>query len=119
VLLSLQEAAKGVEGDRHLAIVGDEALLSELPKGSWIGGTTPYFQAEGGCTVTIANSLWIGVTDPQSISMNNNAKMSRGGARSAYNGFSGVRLWCCIGSVRDQRRLTQFLRCRIRSWAAL
>jgi hypothetical protein len=52
VLLSLQETAKSIEGGRHLAIAGDEALLRELPRGSWIGGTTPYFMTEGGCTVT-------------------------------------------------------------------
>jgi len=51
MLLSLQETAKSIEGGRHLAIAGDEALLSKLPKGSWIGGTTPYFMAEDGCTV--------------------------------------------------------------------
>lgn len=48
-LLSLTEAvARIVAGDR-MVVSGEEALLRELPKGEWIGGTIPYFvNADGG-----------------------------------------------------------------------
>jgi len=52
MLLSLQEATKMIEGGRRLAIAGDEGLLSKLPRGNWIGGTTPYFMAQDGCTIS-------------------------------------------------------------------
>jgi hypothetical protein len=52
MLLSLQETARLIESGRHLAMAGDEGLLSRLPKGSWIGGTTPYFMAHDGCCVS-------------------------------------------------------------------
>jgi hypothetical protein len=52
MLLSLQETAKSIESGRRLAIAGDESLLSKLPRGNWIGGTTPYFMLEDGCTVS-------------------------------------------------------------------
>jgi hypothetical protein len=52
MLLSLQETVKSIESGRHLTVAGDEGLLSKLPRGSWIGGTTPYFMAQDGGTVT-------------------------------------------------------------------
>jgi hypothetical protein len=51
MLLTPQEASNLIEIGRHLAVAGDEGLLSKLPKGSWMGGTTPYFMAQDGCTV--------------------------------------------------------------------
>ncbi|MDR2560209.1 MAG: hypothetical protein LBC63_00340 [Holophagales bacterium] len=52
MLMSIQDASKLIEGGRRLAIAGDEALLSKLPKGNWIGGTTSYFMTDGGGVVT-------------------------------------------------------------------
>jgi hypothetical protein len=41
--------AKFIESGKRLLVAGDEALLSSLPRGSWVGGTIPYFMAsEGG-----------------------------------------------------------------------
>ena len=52
MLMSLQETAKTIESGRYLIIAGDEKLLSSLPKGNWIGGTTPYFMAPEGGKIT-------------------------------------------------------------------
>jgi hypothetical protein len=38
-----------MHGER-LLLAGEEALLKQLPKGQWIGGTIPYFMAESGGT---------------------------------------------------------------------
>lgn len=48
-LISLQEAAALIAEGRPLMFAADEALLRQLPKGRWVGGTIPYFMsAEGG-----------------------------------------------------------------------
>lgn len=45
-------AAQLIHAGRPCCVAGDEALLRQLPRGRWIGGTIPYFMAEGGglCT---------------------------------------------------------------------
>lgn len=48
-LLNVSTAAELILGGRVLAIFGDEALLASLPKGNWIGGTTPYFYLKNEC----------------------------------------------------------------------
>lgn len=50
-LLAGEEVAALIRGGEPLLLAGDERPLRELPRGSWIGGTTPYFLAEGGGTV--------------------------------------------------------------------
>lgn len=47
-LLNLTETAALIATDRFLSIAADEALLRELPRGNWIGGTTPYFLGQNG-----------------------------------------------------------------------
>jgi hypothetical protein len=48
-LHTLDSAAGLILSGRPLLLAGDEALLSALPKGNWIGGTIPYFMTpEGG-----------------------------------------------------------------------
>ena len=38
-----------IESGKRLLVAGDETLLGSLPRGSWVGGTIPYFMAsEGG-----------------------------------------------------------------------
>ena len=51
-MLSLHDTTVIIGNGRRLAVAGDEALLSRLPKGDWIGGTIPYFMAEEGGRVT-------------------------------------------------------------------
>lgn len=43
VLHSVKETAEMIANGKTLLLAGDEGLLSQLPKGKWIGGTIPYF----------------------------------------------------------------------------
>jgi len=52
MLKSVQAAAEDIRAGKYLALAGDEALLSQLPKGTWIGGTIPYFMDKQGGTVS-------------------------------------------------------------------
>jgi hypothetical protein len=45
---SINEVKEMIAAGKLLLLAGDEAGLRELPKGSWIGGTVPYFMAEQG-----------------------------------------------------------------------
>jgi hypothetical protein len=48
-LMTTAQAAELILSGRPLLLAGDEELLRALPRGSWIGGTIPYFMtAEGG-----------------------------------------------------------------------
>lgn len=48
-LYDIDAAKRMIASGRHLLIAGDEAVLSALPQGSWIGGTIPYFMTlQGG-----------------------------------------------------------------------
>jgi hypothetical protein len=47
-LLSLEETKKLILKNKILSIAGVEKLLSQLPIGSWIGGSTPYLMSEKG-----------------------------------------------------------------------
>jgi hypothetical protein len=43
VLLTLPEATEAIQNGKRLLLAADEEILSALPSGSWVGGTTPYF----------------------------------------------------------------------------
>lgn len=48
-LMNPAQAAEIIRSGRPLLLAGDEELLRALPRGSWIGGTIPYFMTpEGG-----------------------------------------------------------------------
>lgn len=49
-LVDLAEARALIEAGATLAVAGDAELLAQLPKGNWIGGSTPYFMADDGGT---------------------------------------------------------------------
>lgn len=48
MLITLDEAISLINEGRILHIAADDSLLKKLPKGKWIGGTTPYFMSEEG-----------------------------------------------------------------------
>jgi hypothetical protein len=50
-LQSVDEVSAAILRGEPLLLAGDERVLRQLPRGDWIGGTTPYFQAEAGCLV--------------------------------------------------------------------
>ncbi|MBN2694875.1 hypothetical protein JXR93_09455 [bacterium] len=47
-MYSVQEVKEKIEKGIPLILAGDENLLSQLPKGNWIGGTIPYFMGDDG-----------------------------------------------------------------------
>jgi hypothetical protein len=47
-LMTVQEASDLILNGKKLLIAGDEVLLEKLPRGEWIGGTSPYFMSEDG-----------------------------------------------------------------------
>jgi len=52
-LCSVEQVAARIRSGAALVLAGEGALLSQLPKGNWIGGTIPYFMAvTGGCLCT-------------------------------------------------------------------
>jgi hypothetical protein len=52
MLKTLEEASSLISQGKLLHISGTEALLRQLPKGNWIGGSTEYFVEENGGQVT-------------------------------------------------------------------
>ncbi|MDR2592457.1 MAG: hypothetical protein LBC59_06600 [Chitinispirillales bacterium] len=52
MLMTFDETSKKISGGELLHIAGTEELLRKLPKGNWIGGSTEYFMAKEGGTVS-------------------------------------------------------------------
>ncbi|MEJ2640082.1 MAG: hypothetical protein P8010_10940 [Desulfosarcinaceae bacterium] len=51
-MFSINDVKDMITAGKRLLLAGDEAALRELPNGSWIGGTIPYFMAEQGGVCT-------------------------------------------------------------------
>ncbi|WCL82389.1 hypothetical protein PPO43_04655 [Saprospira sp. CCB-QB6] len=47
-LISPERCAQWISEGRTLIVAADAALLQQLPKGNWIGGSIPYFMSEEG-----------------------------------------------------------------------
>ena len=45
---TVEQVSQRILKGEYLMLAGDEAVLKQLPKGNWIGGTTPYFMGEHG-----------------------------------------------------------------------
>ena len=43
---TVETVSKLINEGKLLSLAGDEKVLSQLPKGNWIAGTTPYFITE-------------------------------------------------------------------------
>ena len=52
MLKTLEETIELINEGKIMHIAADETMLSKLPKGRWIGGTTPYIISEEGGLVT-------------------------------------------------------------------
>jgi hypothetical protein len=50
-LISVREASELIATGRPMLIAGEASRLAQLPKGQWIGGTTPYFMTRSGGVV--------------------------------------------------------------------
>lgn len=62
MLLDFNETVRLIEEGKILHIGGDEKLLSALPRGKWIGGTTPYFMTDTGSEFT-KDMLFVDILD--------------------------------------------------------
>ncbi len=51
-LMTVEAAAALIRSGRPMTIAGSEALLKQLPRGRWIGGTIPYFMSKDGGLLT-------------------------------------------------------------------
>jgi len=58
-LVSLELAASLIACGARLSIAGREEALRQLPKGQWIGGTTPYFMTAEGGRIASADELFV------------------------------------------------------------
>ena len=52
MLITLEQTKELIEDGKILHIAADDELLAKLPKGKWIGGTTPYFIGDEGGILT-------------------------------------------------------------------
>ncbi len=51
-ILSIEDVIQKIESGSRLLLAGSEKVLSKLPKGNWIAGSTPYFMSDGGGVLT-------------------------------------------------------------------
>lgn len=58
-LLGLEDAAALIRAGAPLAIAGRAEALDSLPKGNWIGGTTPYFLTSDGGEVIGSDKVFV------------------------------------------------------------
>jgi len=64
MLTSRQEVAKRILAGERLLLAAEEDILASLPAGNWIGGTTPYFMAETGGTIS-RDAVFANVIPPE------------------------------------------------------
>jgi len=58
MFITLEQTKELILKGKVLHIAADESLLNQLPKGKWIGGTTPYFITENG-GITSKDKLFV------------------------------------------------------------
>lgn len=58
MFITLEQAKELILKGKVLHIAADESLLDQLPRGKWIGGTTPYFITEDG-GITSKDKLFV------------------------------------------------------------
>ncbi|MEH6345896.1 MAG: hypothetical protein V7785_12475 [Bermanella sp.] len=79
-----------IEAGEFLIIAADESVLSQLPSGNWIGGTTPYSMTEEGGTVSrdkiFVHSI-VGCAQPRITPYDQNS-ISRIAQDAPDNGFT-------------------------------
>lgn len=58
-LVNLADAVRLIEGGAALAVAGPEQALDQLPRGNWIGGTTPYFMTDEGGRIVSGDQVFV------------------------------------------------------------
>lgn len=61
-MAKVDQVKAAIESGRVLWLAGDQDLLSQLPKGRWVGGTIPYFMSAGG-GLTTKDSIYVAELD--------------------------------------------------------
>ena len=64
-LLTVNEVKEMINENKVLVLAGNETVLSQLPKGNWIGGTIPYFMDAKGGTFSKESIFVTDLTDTQ------------------------------------------------------
>ena len=92
-LCNISEANALIDAGRRLHVAGDEAVLAELHRGTWIGGTIPYFLTREGGLVdrnrAFVTELPDSVTRAETALVGEN-ELARLTAEAPENGFSLV-----------------------------
>lgn len=92
-LIERDEAAALIESGRTLLLAGDEALLTGLPQGRWIGGTIPYFMTEAGGVASRDRIFAAALPEPATgplIRFYDTKSLSSIGANTPENGFTAL-----------------------------
>lgn len=90
---SIEQVRELVAFNRPLIIAGDESFLRLIPKGNWIGGTTPYFMTPDGGQISRSHAY---VTEVPAchksahIKVYDEKNISQIGVESPENGYSVV-----------------------------
>jgi len=58
MMMTPEAVAAKIASGATMRVAGDEALLSQLPRGNWIGGTIPYFMSDDG-GLTSADQIYV------------------------------------------------------------
>ena len=62
-LRSLEETATLIQAGKRLLLAGDEGILTQLPVGEWVAGTSPYFVTADG-RMTVKDRIAVTVLPP-------------------------------------------------------
>ena len=58
-LYTFEEVSAMIRKGKKLLLAGDVSLLSQLPKGDWIGGSTPHFLLHQANRVTLDDKIFV------------------------------------------------------------
>jgi hypothetical protein len=61
VCFTIEETQEMIRRGYHMLLAGDEIALRQLPRGHWIGGTTPYFMGDTGGEISKDKLLVTGI----------------------------------------------------------
>ncbi len=92
-MLDLDTVKAKIQAGEYLAIAADEAVLSQLPAGNWIGGTIPYFMDDKGGKVSrdeifVHSIKGVQTNNPPRITIYDNNSISRIAKDAPAHGFT-------------------------------
>jgi hypothetical protein len=92
-MMDLETVKAKIQAGDYLAIAADEAVLTELPAGNWIGGTIPYFMGDEGGKISrdqifVHSIQGIQSNNPPRITIYDNNSISRIAKDAPAHGFT-------------------------------